>query len=376
MAYRIALIGGGSGGHSFPLVAIAKKLKELGQQQGIDVKIQFIGSGKFLKQAAKEAGVSFRGVLSGKRRRYTSSKNFFDIIKMPFGLIQSLWHLLLFMPDVVLAKGGYGSVLPSLAAKFYAIPLYLHESDSVPGSANLTLSRFAKKIFISFEGAAAFFRGKNTQLVGNPIREELLSGNRGQAVEYFKLDNLTKTILFLGGSQGAQILNNFVINSLVSFTDKFQIIHQVGRNNFNDVSQRVNTIVKEGESSYGEVVKKRYRIFPFLNVQELAMAYSVADIVVTRAGAVTIAELAALGKPSLIIPLAASASDHQRKNAYEFQKYGAIVIEEGNLKTNIVTDQINDLLADPDNYAKVSANIKSFAKLEAATVIAQELLSK
>lgn len=376
MAYRIALVGGGTGGHVFPLVAIARKLREIGQQQGIDVKIQFVGSGRFLKQAAKEAGVPFRSVLSGKRRAYSSSRNFTDILKMPFGLVQALWHLFFFMPDVVLVKGGHGSLLPGLAAIFYMIPLFVHESDSIPGKANKTLSRFAKKIFTSFESAAGAFPGKDVQLVGNPVREELLNGERVEAVQYFKLDTLEKTILFLGGSQGAKALNEAVLNSVVSLTEGFQVIHQTGQNNFQEVSQRAATIVKEGEGKYGPQVQRRYRAYPFLDAREMSLAYAMADVVVARAGAVTIAELAALGKPSVVIPLPYAASDHQRNNAYEFQKYGAVVIEEDNLTTNILIDQIKNILSDSEKYANLSASIKSFAKPQAAELIAGELLAK
>jgi UDP-N-acetylglucosamine--N-acetylmuramyl-(pentapeptide) pyrophosphoryl-undecaprenol N-acetylglucosamine transferase len=374
MATRIALIGGGTGGHVYPLVAIAGKLKELGQQKGVDVRISFIGSGPFLKSAAKDAGVSFRRVMSAKKRRYASSRNFTDILKLPFGIIQALWHLLWFMPDVAFAKGGHASVLPSLAARFYRIPLYIHESDSVPGEANLMLSRFAKKVFTSFESANAAFAGKDVQLVGNPVREGIIGGDRNKAIEYFKLDGLRKTVLVLGGSQGAQGLNNVIINSIVQLTEQFQIIHQVGQNNFKEISDRANNIIKEGQGSYGELVRARYRPYPFLSTDEIKMAYAIADIVVSRAGAVTLSEIAYAGRPVIVVPLKTAAGDHQRGNAYEFAKFGAVVIEEDNLKTTILIDQINDLLNDPERYAKVSNDIKQFAKPESATIIAQQLL--
>jgi UDP-N-acetylglucosamine--N-acetylmuramyl-(pentapeptide) pyrophosphoryl-undecaprenol N-acetylglucosamine transferase len=376
MAYRVALIGGGTGGHVYPLVAIAKKLKELGQQKGVDVKIALVGSGDFLKNAAKDNGFSFKGVMSGKKRRYSSISNFTDMLKMPFGMFQALWHLLWFMPDVAFAKGGYASVLPGLAAWFYRIPLYIHESDSVPGEANLKLSRFAKKVFTSFESANASFAGKDVELVGNPIRQDIVGGNREEALQYFKLDTLRKTILILGGSQGAQNLNNVIVNSIVQLTKELQVIHQVGQTNFKEISARIAKIVQEGQDSYGKVVQARYKTFPFLSVKELSLAYSVADIVVSRAGAVTLSETAYVGKPTIVVPLKTSAANHQRENAYEFAKYGAVVIEEDNLKTTVLLDQINELLNDTERYAKVSTDIQKIAKPEAATIIAQQLLGK
>ena len=372
MTYRVALVGGGTGGHVYPLVAIAKKLKELGQQKGID--IIFIGSGDFMKNAADGIGVPFKSVMAGKKRRYSSFSNFTDMLKMPFGMIQALWHLLWYMPDVAFAKGGYASVLPGLAAWFYHIPLYIHESDSVPGEANLKLSRFAKKIFTSFESANVSFAGKNVELVGNPIRAELTGADRNKALEYFKFDTLRKTVLVLGGSQGAQSLNNIIINSAVQLTEEFQIIHQAGSAIFKDASERINKVIKEGEGSYGPMVQSRYRLYPFLSLQELALAYSAADVVVSRAGATSLSETAHVGKPIIVIPLKTAAGDHQRKNAYELAKYGAVVIEEDNLRTTILVDQIKDFLNDPQKYEKVSNDIKRFAKPEATTIISKQLL--
>jgi len=374
MTYRVALIGGSTGGHVYPLVAVARKLKELGQQKGININIVFIGSGDFIKNAAEGVGVPFKSVMAGKRRRYSSFRNFTDMLKMPFGMIQALWHLLWFMPNVAFAKGGYASALPGLAAWFYRIPLYIHESDSVPGETNIKLSRFAKKIFTSFESANAAFAGKNVELVGNPIRPEIAGADRNKAIEYFKLDTLRKTVLVLGGSQGAQSLNNIIINSAVPLTEEFQIIHQAGTAIFQDASMRINRVIKEGEGSYGPTVQSRYRLYPFLNLQELALAYSVADVVVSRAGATSLSETAYVGKPIIVVPLKTAAGDHQRANAYELAKYGAVVIEEDNLRTTILVDQIKDFLNEPQRYAKVSNDIKQFAKPEATEKIAKQLL--
>ena len=160
---RILLVGGGSGGHVYPVVAVADALKEKG-----DVELLLLGDDKFMGQAVKESlsaqagGIEFRPVLSGKFRRYFSPMNLLDVFKFPVGLFQSLWHIFWFMPDVVFAKGGYVSILPALVAKLYLIPLYIHESDSVPGLANRILGRMANKIFISFQISAAYFNAAKT----------------------------------------------------------------------------------------------------------------------------------------------------------------------------------------------------------------------
>ena len=174
------------------------------------------------------------------------------------------------------------------------------------------------------------------------------------------------TILVFGGSGGARGINSWILECLSVLSD---------------LKDSVQWLHITGNADATENAKVRYKEHGFHAVvtdysNEMGRCYASADLVVCRAGATTLAELSATQLPAILIPYPYATNDHQRKNAYEFQKYGAIVIEEGNLKTNIVTDQINDLLADPDNYAKVSANIKSFAKPEAATVVAQELLSK
>ena len=365
------LVGGGSGGHVYPVIAVANALKEKG-----DVELMLLGDNKFMGQAAKESGIKFCSIISGKLRRYFSLMNLLDIFKFPIGLVQSLWHIFWFMPDVVFAKGGYVSVSPALVTRLYLIPLYIHESDSVPGLANKFLGWLAKKIFISFQISADHFRAAKTVLTGNPVRKELLTGDRNEAAKLFNLSLYKKTIFVYGGSQGAQKINDIVLESLVMTVGKnLQIIHQCGSGQYETVKKSVDKFIKEGEGSYGDSITKNYRLEPFLDLDKIKAAYALADVIISRAGAGSIFEMALLGKPAILIPLSTRSSrGEQIANAVELAKYGAVIIEEENLTPHIVLGQIESLLK-PENYESVSHKIKSFATSDAADKIAEAILS-
>ena len=372
---RILLVGGGSGGHVYPVIAVANALKEKAASGGAELELLVIGDDKFMRSAAQENGIKFRPVYSGKMRRYFSFLTLLDLFKFPIGLVQSLWHIYWFMPDLVFAKGGYVSILPALVAKLYFIPLYIHESDSVPGLANKFLGRLADKIFISFQISAAYFDQKKTVLFGNPVRRELLGGNKDEAAKLFNLSTGKKTIFVYGGSQGAQKINNAILESLVMAVGKdLQIIHQCGDTQYQDVKKSIEKLIKEGEGQYGELIARTHRLYSFLNLEQARSAYALADVIISRAGASNIFEIASVGKPAIIIPIVDSSGDHQLNNAIAFSKSGAVLIEEDNLTPHIILSQIEYLLR-PDNYGTISEKIKSFAVSDAADKIASTLLA-
>lgn len=364
------LVGGGSGGHVYPLIAVANILKERG-----DIELIFLGDYKFMGKEAKENGFIFRSIVSGKLRRYFSLQNFLDIFKFFIGLIQSLWYLFWFMPDIILTKGGYISVPPALVAKLYFIPLFIHESDIEPGLANRFLARLANKIFISFPGSAVYFNKQKTVLTGNPIRLEVLQGDKNEAAEMFNLAVNKKTIFVYGGSQGSKIINDIILESLIIMVNKdWQIIHQCGEDNLISLKTEIERLIKEGEGVYADNINNNYRFYPFLEIKQLANAYALSDIFVSRAGAGSITEIAALGKPAILIPLSRKSSrGEQILNAIEFSKYGAISIEEENLTSHILINQIEHIL-ESERYSELSQKIKSFYIPDAANKIAEELL--
>lgn len=371
---RILLAGGGSGGHAYPLIAIARALQEEAQKKGIPLELMIIGSGGgFLEKAAQESGIRFKRILAGKLRRYISPLTILDLIKLPIGFIQSLWYLWWFMPDLVFVKGGYDAVAPALVGKLYLIPLAIHESDTVPGLANRILAPFSRVIFTSFKSSESAFKNRTVMLVGNPLRKELLSGDRASALEFFKFSPERKTILVMGGSLGAKQINDIILDSLVLLVNEYQVIHQCGETQYKAVKNVVDTDIKEGKQGYGQEITDRYRVYPFLDAKQMAMAYAAADVIVSRAGAGSLFEIAALGKPGIIVPIADSSNGHQLTNAVEFTKFGGILMEGSNLTTHILLNEIKTLL-EPAKYADVSQKIKQFATPDAAEKIAIAIL--
>lgn len=335
-----------------------------------------LGDGPYLARAAKENNIPYVTLIAPKLRRYASVGNIFDVFKIPVALAQSLWRLLIFMPDVVFAKGGYTCAFPTLAARFYRIPVYLHESDSVPGLANKLLAKRSKLVFTAFASADQAFTamGRPTMQVGNPIRRELAGVDHATALTGLQLATDKKTILITGGSQGAQQLNEIVVNSLVQMVQKgYNIIHQTGTGNFDAVKKSVEQYMAEGKDSYAPLIAAQYRVYPFFDEPAMATALAAADIVVTRAGAEALSEIAYLGKPCVIVPLPGSANDHQVINAAELARFGAAVVDGTNATPDIVLAQIQRLL-DPAVSTDVSQKIKAFAKPDAADKIAAVLL--
>lgn len=365
---RIVLTGGISGGHTFPLVAVARALRKRFPE---GVEFLFIGShGRFESTAMAEAGIPVKYVLTGKWRRYFSVQNLIDPFKVPVGFVQALWHLFVCMPDAVFAKGGSASVPVVLAAWVYRIPVLIHDSDAVAGRANRFLSHFATRIAIAYPSARNFFPKEKTALTGNPVREEILLGESVRAVSHFGLSSEKPTLLILGGSQGAQTLNKAILAILPSLLEKnIQVIHQTGEKHYRDIAASVAAYgLKVGEDGY---VPRA-----FLAVEELADALAVATLVISRAGAGSIAELAALGKPSILVPLAGAANDEQRMNAYDVAALGgALVLEEPNLGEHILSEKISELLADPELRKAMGEKLRAFAHPDAAEKIADGITS-
>ena len=363
---RIVLCGGGTGGHIFPLITVAKKIKE---KYDPSAEFLYLGlKGRLERAVMQENGIKTKYVMSGKVRRYFSLNNFFDIFKLPIGIIQSLWHLLWYMPDVVFSKGGYASIPIVFAAWIYRIPVLTHESDSIPGIANRIIGKFSDKIAVSYPRAKRYFVEKKTYLTGNPIREELLNGSKEECLKKFNLSESRPIVLVLGGSQGAQKINLAIANALNELLKITQIIHQTGEGNYKEtIHYSRETGVKEGRRGYCPV--------PFLGVDDLKDALAGADIVISRAGAGSIAEIAANGKPAILIPLKNSANNHQNMNAFALSEVGgAIVLEENNLGEHILKQKIEKILNDNELRQRLSENIKKFYHPEATDKIVEGLI--
>jgi UDP-N-acetylglucosamine--N-acetylmuramyl-(pentapeptide) pyrophosphoryl-undecaprenol N-acetylglucosamine transferase len=372
---KIIFAGGGSGGHIFPILAITRELKELKSKGSFqeDLKLFYLGPKDYFAQLLlSQEEIKFQSVLAGKIRRYFSAQsiiqNIFDIlIKIPLGIIQSFFHIFLISPDIIFSKGGYGSWPVVIAAWFLGVPIFLHESDITPGLANKIISRFSLIIFTSFP-KTEYFPLKKVVLTGNPIRREILEGSKEEAQIRFKLNGQKPVILVLGGSQGAQRINDLILNILPELLDNYEIIHQCGDKNIAGAKAEANVIINEEQA-------KLYHLYPFLDEIELSHAYQAADLITSRAGSGSIFEIAALGKPSILVPLPESAQNHQLKNAFTFAQDGrALVIEEENLTPNFFIDRLKYLFSHPRETAEMARKAKDFSQPQAALLITKYLL--
>ncbi len=367
---RIVFTGGGTGGHFFPILATIRELKRIAEEEHIlDLELFYIGPDDFGVDLLKEEQVASLVIPSGKMRTYASAANVFDIFTLAVGSLRALWNMFLIMPDVVFSKGGYGALPTVLAAILFRIPLILHESDAVPGKVNRFAARFAARIGIAFTNVAGHFpKGKIAQ-VGIPIRKRILGGNREEAKESLNIFSPQPVVGIIGASQGAQKINEAILEILKDLTDEYEVVHQTGAKHYDNVVAEAKAIVEFAH-------KDRYHPIGFMSEVQMRDFYMASDLVVSRAGASSIFEIAAWGKPSVLLPLRIAAQDHQRKNAYEYAAGGgATVIEEDNLTPHILLAEIRKILGNPDLRKKMSEAAQRFARIDSAEVIAREILN-
>lgn len=361
---KIVLTGGGTGGHLIPLIAVARKIKE----KNIEARFEFIGpKGNLEKKIMGEDGISIKGVMAGKVRRYFSFLHFVDFFKVPIGIIQALWHLLWFMPDAIFSKGGYASLPVVIAGWIYRIPILIHESDANPGMANSILAKFSTRVAVSYPSAEIYFPSEQVVLTGNPLRSDIASGNSQKARELFSLLESKKTIFIWGGSQGAREINHRMIEILPELLKSYQIIHQTGENNFEEVKRMAGELgIKAGREGYHPI--------SFIGA-EIKDILAVSDLIISRAGSNSISEIAANGKPAIIIPISKSANNHQRMNAYAIAKVGGcVVLEESNLGEHMLIRKIKEIMENDELKNKLSTNVKAFYHSDAAEKIADGIV--
>ncbi|MBU2635449.1 undecaprenyldiphospho-muramoylpentapeptide beta-N-acetylglucosaminyltransferase [Patescibacteria group bacterium] len=366
---KILFTGGGTAGHVFPIVAVIREMKKNYPHAGFE--FFYLGpKDKFSKELLLKEGVEVKTILAGKIRRYFSFKNVTDMFKLPIGILQAFYHIFIISPDVIFSKGGYGSIATSICGRILMVPIFLHESDISPGLANRITGKFALEIFISFPiKKTEYFSAKKMLSVGNPVRKEILNGSKEGAKKLFNLTGEKPVILILGGSQGAQRINDKILSILPNILKDYEIIHQTGQRNFEQVRKEADVVITED-------FKKYYHPFPFLNETEIANAYSAADLIVSRAGAGTIFEIALMGKPSILVPLPESAQDHQVKNAYAYAENGAsLVIEEANLRPHFVLERIKNLFSQPERLEQIAERAKEFSRPNAARIIAEYIVT-
>lgn len=392
---RLVITGGGSGGHTFPLIAVAREFKKIAQEKNFLYEIIYIGPNDFtLPYILKEEGITIKTIITGKinrqgdsSRRLSGFINFFvNLFKILGGIFQSLYYVFILMPDAIFSKGGYGAFPVIFWGIIFFIPTYTHESDAVPGLVNHLVGRFCRKIFISFDYTKKYFPLNKSLLTGNPIRSDLFLGegesyNVQNIKELLKLSPDKPVITVIGGSQGSSHINDFILDILPRIINEVEIIHQTGKNNYQKVVREATVVFQE--IIRNKEFEKYYHPVPFFeetktpNISSLKDIYLISDLIIARAGSGLIFEIAASKKPSILIPLPWASRGHQKRNAYEYAKNGAaIVVEENNLKTNIFSDLILQVLFDEEKKKTMSSAAFQFAKLNAAQDIAKEIVKQ
>ncbi|MFZ2167854.1 MAG: UDP-N-acetylglucosamine--N-acetylmuramyl-(pentapeptide) pyrophosphoryl-undecaprenol N-acetylglucosamine transferase [Minisyncoccia bacterium] len=371
---KIVFTGGGSGGHFYPIIAIAEALEDLVREEHlIAPALYYLAPSPFDEKALFENSIIYTQIPAGKMRRYFSLLNVTDTLKTLTGTITALFALFRIYPDVVVSKGGYASVPVVLAAHILRIPIIIHESDAKPGRANLLAAKWATKIAISFDSAAQYFPAKAQNKIartGIPIRKALMRVETEGARQYLELEKDVPTILVLGGSQGAVKINETVLSSLVELVAFANVIHQTGPANFKNVEAVSKVVLTKNPNAV------RYHPINYLDQVSMQRAAGIADIIVSRAGANSIAEIGLWKKPAILIPIPESVSHDQRTNAYAYARTGAaIVIEEENLVPHLFIAEIQRILGDAELSKRMGAAAQGFTDPDAARILAREVLT-
>ncbi len=373
---KVVFTGGGTGGHFYPLIAVAQEIDTYAQEhQLIQPKKYYFGPGKYDEKALYNAGMRYVYCSAGKIRRTrdigSRIRNLFAFFPIVFGIFKATVNLYLIFPDAVFSKGGYASFPVLFAARLLRIPVVIHESDAALGRVTKWSASFAKYIAVAYPEAEQELKEKERQrtaLIGVPLRREVLYNPNPEAHDLLKLDPNVPTVVVLGGSSGATYINDNVVDALPNLLKQYQVVHQTGKRNIKDIEHETESYLRMFEGAH------IYRPLSFLNAYYMRVLYSVADIIITRAGSGTLFEIAAWGIPAIVIPIREEVSHDQKKNAYAYARSAAgIVIEEQNLSPHLLVSQINAVLDNSAMRDQLSQKAKEFAKPDAAKKVARTL---
>lgn len=355
---RVIISGGGTGGHIYPAISIANAMKEIDSS----IEFLFVGAeGKMEMEKVPKAGFKIIGLPIVGIQRTQVWKNLF----FPFKLLKSLWLsvkiLREFKPDVAVGVGGYASGPLLLAAKFLGIPYYIQEQNSFAGITNKALAAKAEHIFVAYPGMEKFFPAEKITLSGNPVRKDLLDakGKKAKAATYFSLDPTKKILLIIGGSQGARSINQSILAGLDRLAEaEIQVIWQTGI---------------AFESTAKQATANQSSLYVSAFIYEMDLAYAMADLVISRAGASSVSEICLIGKASILVPLPGAAEDHQSENAKSLvSQNAAILVRDSEVKEALITEALKAIQSDLSSIEKNSLRL---AKPNAAHDIAQFILN-
>lgn len=370
---RIVLAGGGSGGHFYPLIAVAEAIEEVCLERNlIEPEVYHIGPEPFDPPALREHDIIYLASPAGRLRRFASILNVIDLFKTLAGLVSSLFLMFRLYPDVVFSTGGFAAFPTLWAARILNIPVVIYDADATPGRVSLWSSKFARFIAVAHPDAATHFPERvrdRIARVGHPIRKEIVHPAPEGGHEFLKLDPTVPTIFVMGGSQGARAINETIVDAMKDLVSRYNIVHQAGTANLEEMKGVSALILKDVR--YPE----RYRPFGLLNTLALRMAAGVTDVVVARAGSGTIFEVASWGLPSILVPLPLDISHDQTENAYSYARAGAaVVIEQQNLTPHVLVAEIDRLVTDKPLREKMATASRAFSRPDASGKIAHLLV--
>lgn len=361
---RIGFVGGGTGGHFYPLIAVAEVLS----QDESKPELFYFGPSPYNQESLAAHNITYIFCPAGKLRRYFSIQNFLDFFRTVFGIPIAIWKLYVLYPDVIFSKGGYTSVPILLAARFLQIPVVIHESDAVAGRANILARSFAKYIAISYPDSARFFPADSTALTGIPIQSALVTPTPDPFTALGIPDD--KPLIYItGGSLGAERINTIVLRTLDELLPQYRIFHQTGLAHQDELKLTAQALISD------PTLQANYYIAGTIPAATVGALLSAASLVITRAGSTTLFEIAHSGKPAIVIPIPEDVSRDQRSNAYAYARSGAAtVIEEHNLTEHLLIQEINSIIKVPDRANTMSIAARNFAIPNAADKIARILL--
>jgi UDP-N-acetylglucosamine--N-acetylmuramyl-(pentapeptide) pyrophosphoryl-undecaprenol N-acetylglucosamine transferase len=359
---KVIISGGGTGGHIYPAVAIANELKAIDPA----TEILFVGAeGKMEMEKVPKAGYRIVGLPIAGINRSNLLSNIGLPIKLAKSLLKARSVIKEFKPDVVVGVGGYASGPTLLMASLMNIPIFIQEQNSYAGVTNKFLAKKAKKICVAYPNMDKFFPADKIILTGNPVRKDILdtASKRDKAITHFGLDGDRKTLLIIGGSQGAKTINESILaglNDLIS--NDLQVIWQTGK-----------LFIEKAKSGVEAIQTKRVYVSDF--IYEMDLAYAAADLVVSRAGALSVSELCLAAKPSILVPLPTAAEDHQTQNAMSLvNNQAAILVKDTEAREKLIDEVIK--LADNQSFMnQLSQNIKQLGKPNAGQEIAHQIVS-
>jgi len=359
--FRVIVSGGGTGGHIFPAITIANAIKE----KYPDTKILFVGAlGRMEMEKVPAAGYEIIGLpIMGLQRRLTLQN-----LKFPFKLLASMLKAKKivkdFKPDVVVGVGGYASGPLLKAATKLGVPALVQEQNSYPGITNKLLASKVQKICVAYDNMERFFPKEKIMLTGNPVRQDIknLEAKRIRGIEHFGLDENKKTVLVVGGSLGARTINHAIDAGL----------DELAKNDIQLVWQTGKLYVDEAAKAVSKYEGKGIKTMPFIS--KMDYAYAVADVVVSRAGAMSVSELSIATKPTIFIPLPSAAEDHQTKNAMALVNHNAaLLVKDADAQEKLIPTLI-DLVRDEEAQQKIAKNVAKMAFNDSANIIADEVI--